>query len=303
VPKSTDSNSTELSVGNDDNKNLVIDQPESAVKKKSASPASSQMQLLTLAKQFDVDGAFIAAEKQMPLEDRAQKRERKDNLRKQQNLEAIMKRAVQYCSDQQVADRADQDWFTRFIDLAEGISNKTMQDLWAKILAGEISSPGSFSLKALKAFRTMSIYEAKLLAKACAVAVKDSSRKNIRIISKTYQIPGLLNFFSKDREHNINLNQFGLSYAELLTLADNHLLFIQETETTAFAKGEGLQLHFHSTSLNFSAKKNNTVLCFYKFTPIGAELAQLISDNPDIGYLNLIKSKFDTLFSISETNG
>ena len=38
-------------------------------------------------------------------------------------------------------DKADPDWFNTFTQLAEDVSNKTMQDLWAKILAGEISQP------------------------------------------------------------------------------------------------------------------------------------------------------------------
>lgn len=296
------SEKTEITISNNSEQKLVTHSSEESYQKKATSAASSQMQLLALAKKFDVDGAFIAAEKKMPLEDRGRKRERKDLLRKQQNLEAIIQRAVEYCSDQQVAERTDQDWFTRFIDLCENISNKTMQDLWAKILAGEISSPGSFSLKSLKAFRTMSIFEAKLLAKACAVSMKDNSRKNIRIISGGYQTPGLFNFFSKNRDHKINLNQFGLSYAELLTLADNHLIFIQETETNLFDKGEALHFNFNGSNIQLSAVKNNVVLSFYKFTPIGAELAQLISDNPEQSFLHTLKTKLGTLFNITESN-
>jgi len=276
---------------------------ESQHKKTStSSTASAQMQLLGLAKKFVVDGAFVASEKQMPLEDRSNKRERISHLRKQQNLEAIMQKTMQYCSNNQMSDRADQDWFNCFIDLAEGISNKTMQELWAKILAGEISSPGSFSLKSLQAFRTMSITEAKLLAKACSLAVRDSTKVNVRVISGAYQIPGILNFFSKQREHKINLNQFGLSYAELLTLADNHLLFIQETETTPYNKGEKLHFSTNGHNLTFTVQKKNTVLSFYKFTPIGMELAQLISDKPEPKYLQAIKIQLKAFFSISEQN-
>jgi len=302
VTKPVSTNTTEITVSNDSSQQLVADQQDVSHKKKSTNAASPHMQLLTLAKKFDVDGAFIATDKQMPLEDRTRKRERKENLRKQQNLEAIMQRAVQYCSDQQIADRADQDWFTSFIGLCENISNKTMQDLWAKILAGEISSPGSFSLKSLKSFRTMSVFEAKLLAKACALSVKDSSRKNVRIISGGYQKPGLFNFFSKNREHKINLNQFGLSYAEILTLADNHLIFLQETETAAFNKGDGPKFSFHGVNLQLTALKKEAVLCFYKFTPIGAELAQLISDNPEQSFLQTLKTKLGSLFSFNESN-
>ncbi|GLX78946.1 TIGR03899 family protein [Thalassotalea insulae] len=260
---------------------------------------SSQMQLLGLARQFVIDGALLQADKQQPIEERARKRERLLQLRKQQNLESIIHKSIQYCSDSEVTDRADQDWFNSFTTLAEDVSNKTMQDLWAKILAGEITAPGSFSLKSLQAFRTLSINEAKLLSKACSLAVKDQYHKSMRIISGASQMPGLFNFFSKDREHKINLSSFGLSYSELLTLADNHLIFIQETETTPIAKGESISLNYNGMPLTFNAERNNCLLSFYKFTPIGTELAQLIADNANNKYLTTIKQELAGLFRIA----
>ncbi len=273
-------------------------EPTARTQHKNASP-SSQMQLLGLARQFVIDGALMQADKQPPIEDRARKREKLLQLRKQQNLESIIQKSVQYCSDSEVTDRADQDWFNSFTQLAEDVSNKTMQELWAKILAGEITVPGSFSLKSLTAFRTMSINEAKLLSKACSLAVKDPHNKSMRIISGGSQTPGLFNFFSKNREHKLNLSSFGLSYSELLTLADNHLIFIQEAETTPQAKGESIALIYNGAPLTIKAAKNNCLLSFYKFTPIGTELAQLIADNPNSKYLATIKQELASLFNIN----
>ncbi|MFT5757334.1 MAG: putative repeat protein (TIGR03899 family) [Alteromonadaceae bacterium] len=264
-----------------------------------ASALSTQMQLLGLAKQFVLDGALIPPEKQMPLEERARKRDRLCNLRKQQNLEAIIEKTINYCSGDEITARADQDWFNSFTVLAEDISNRTMQDLWAKILAGEIAQPGSFSLKSLKVFRNMSINEAKLLAKACSIASKDPSKKNVRIISGAYQTPGFFNMFNKNRDIKINLNQFGLSYAELLALAENELIFIQETESNTLLKIEQLHFNFNGLPITFTPLKNNCVVNFYKFTSIGSELAALIADNPNNDYLSALKNEFSAHFSIN----
>ncbi|MDO6445114.1 TIGR03899 family protein [Colwellia sp. 1_MG-2023] len=299
ISKTSNTSSSILPVEND---NTVIASSEKNTGKsntQSAANPSTQMQLMGLAKQFVIDGALLPLEKQPPIEERSKKRERITHLRKQQNLEHIIQRAIRYCSDDEVADRADQDWFNNFINLAEDVSNKTMQDLWAKILAGEISSPGSFSLKSLQAFKTLSINEAKLLAKACAIAIKDQSKKSMRIISGASQTPGLFNFFSKNREHRINLSPFGLSYAELLTLADNHLIFIQETETPPIASGENITFSFNGINLSLTASKNSSLLTFYKFTPIGTELAQLIADNPEKKYLHLLKQEITGLFNVN----
>ncbi|MEH6384022.1 MAG: TIGR03899 family protein [Colwellia sp.] len=261
---------------------------------------SSQMQLLALAKNFVLDGGLASLEKQMPLEERTQKRARVSALRKQENLEAIIKRSINYCSATEFANKADADWFSTFTELAEDVSNTTMQNLWAKILAGEISQPGSFSTKTLKIFRAMSITEAKLLAKACSLAVTEPAKRNIRIISGAYQTPSLFNFFSKNREQNIPFSQFSLSYADLLILADNHLVFIQETESTPMDKSEVFTFNFNGRPLTLVAKKSSCVLKFYKFTPVGSELARLISDNVDDAYLQHLKSAINESFSVVE---
>jgi len=261
--------------------------------------ASTQMQLLHLAKHFALDGAMQADSKQMPIEDRARKRERLAHLRKQQNMEAIIQKTLAYCSEGDVVNQTDKDWFNSFVSLAEDVSNKTMQDLWAKILAGEIYQAGTYSLKALQVFRNMSMADAKLLAKACSLAVKDQSRKNIRLISGCYKKPGLFNMFDKNREKNINLSQFGLNYSDLLTLAENHLVFIQESETNLLSKNEQLNFNYNGLSFLMTTKKANCILRFYKFTPIGVELAHLIGDKPDTSYHGVLKQQLNHHFSIS----
>lgn len=277
--------------------NVVENQASSS--NRNSQNLSSQMQLLTLAKQFALDGGLLPVDKQMPLADRCEKRSRSSYFRKQQNLESIIQKSLSYCSGDEVSNRADQDWFYSFTELAENISNKTMQDLWAKILAGEISSPGSFSLKSLQAFKTMSLHDAKLLAKACKVAVQDQHKVGLRIISSASQTPGLLNIFSGPKQQQVHLANFGLNYTELMTLADNHLIFIQETETLPLNKGESLQFIYGGQALNLTPDANGSVLSFYKFTPIGNELAQLISDMTDDKYLPTLKHSLEGIFSVN----
>jgi uncharacterized repeat protein (TIGR03899 family) len=294
--------SSAIALASEGNKSTVIvtDETVKSHGKKRSTGASSQMQLLGLAKKFVLDGGLVSAEKQVPIEDRTHKRARIGALRKQQNLELIIQKSLSYCSSSEVTDKADPDWFNTFTQLAEDVSNKTMQDLWAKILAGEISQPGSFSTKTLKVFREMSITDAKLLAKACSLAVSDKSKRNIRIISGAYQMPSLFNFFNKLREQSIPLSQFSLNYADLLVLADNHLVFVQETESSPMDKSEAFHFTFNGSPLTLSAKKVNCVLQFYKFTPIGSELARLINDSGDSDYLQHLKSGLSENFLIVE---
>ncbi len=272
---------------------------ENSTANKKSTDSLAQDQFLKITQQFGLEAALIPIEKQMPIEDRSIKRERLATLRKQKNIETIMEKTFAFCASNSIDKRTDLDWFNRYIALAEDVSNKTMQDLWAKILAGELARPGSFSLKALKVFRDMSIVDAKLFAKACSLAVKDQSKKNIRIISGSYQQPGLFNFLNKDRQRHINLSHFGLNYADILSLADNHLLYQQESESSIMASGDTINLNYNGSPVKLSGKKANIAIQFYKFTAIGTELAQLISDKPNDEFFTLFKKQLSHHFEIN----
>lgn len=274
----------------------VVDEQPSA--KRTNANNSSKTQLLNLAKRFSIDGAIVPMDKQPPIEDRARKRSRIDHLRKQQNIEQIIEKALGYCAEDTIAERTDYDWFTSYIEQAQTISNSTMQELWARILAKEVDSPGAFSLKGLKTFKSLSIHDAKLIGKVASLTVRDSHRKNIRIISGSVQLPGLFNFFSKDRTLRVNLSQLGFNYSDLLNLAENGLMYVQEAESTILTKNEVLNFNYNGQPLSFTTKKSNCVLSFYKFTPVGAEIINLISDKPDTRVLTALQESLASQFRI-----
>jgi hypothetical protein len=56
----------------------------------------------------------------------------------------------------------DTDWLNRFFGIVEDVSDEDMQDIWARILAGENKHPSSYSLRTLDVLRNMSKEEAKL---------------------------------------------------------------------------------------------------------------------------------------------
>ena len=263
--------------------------------------AGVSQQFFKLAKKFAIDGALLPEDKQMLIEDRTVKRARLSQLRKQKNIESIMQKTLTYCADFKIGQRTDLDWFSRYIALSEEVSNPTMQDLWAKILAGELTKPGAFSFKALQVFRDMSIFDAKLLAKACSLAIKDPNKKGIRLITGAYQQPGLFNFFSKQRQQYCNLSHYGLNYADLLALSENHLIYLQESESSLISKGEILQFTYNGLPLKLTAIKANVCLQFYKFTPLGAELAHLISDKSNDDFFEHLKSKLTYYFAVHST--
>lgn len=63
----------------------------------------------------------------------------------------------------------DFDWFLRFFEAAGNIRAEDMQHLWAKVLAGEIKQPRSFSLRAVEVLRNMTAHEALAFKNAAAM--------------------------------------------------------------------------------------------------------------------------------------
>ncbi|MBA3316059.1 MAG: DUF2806 domain-containing protein [Planctomycetaceae bacterium] len=58
-------------------------------------------------------------------------------------------------------DILDEDWLYRWRDCASQVSTERLQSLWGSLLAGEIKSPGRFSLRTLDFLRNLSQGEAK----------------------------------------------------------------------------------------------------------------------------------------------
>ena len=62
------------------------------------------------------------------------------------------------------------DWFLRYYDSCNGISDEDLQIIWAKILAGEIQNPGVHSLRTLECLKNLSPKEARLFKDFCEIS-------------------------------------------------------------------------------------------------------------------------------------
>lgn len=78
-------------------------------------------------------------------------------------------------------EKVDEDWITRFFNTVENINNEQMQHLWAKILAGEIKQPNTYSLRTLDLLKNLSFKEAELFSKIGELALK--SQNNTFVLS------------------------------------------------------------------------------------------------------------------------
>ena len=69
--------------------------------------------------------------------------------------------------------RVEEDWLTRWRDSASQVSAEELQTLWGRVLAGEIKSPGTFSLRTLEFLKNLSKEDARRIEKLAPFVVDD----------------------------------------------------------------------------------------------------------------------------------
>ena len=83
--------------------------------------------------------------------------------KRQHNIVSVVRGAASDLEDKTVADREpDPDWTARFFGAVQDVSSTQMQEIWARILSGEVQQPGRTSLRTLDALRNMSRKDATL---------------------------------------------------------------------------------------------------------------------------------------------
>jgi hypothetical protein len=99
-----------------------------------------------------------------------------DAIRKEVNIAKALLAAEADLQDstQQPPDRRiDDDWLYRWRDSASEVSTEELQGLWGRLLAGEMKSPGTFSLRTLEFLRNVSHFEAEAIASLSRFVIAD----------------------------------------------------------------------------------------------------------------------------------
>ena len=101
------------------------------------------------------------------IEERALHRLIHEEKRKQENIEAITSQAIEYLPADAEPQNINEDWVTRFLEKCKTISDKEMQDLWAKVLAGEAKKTGAYSKRTLEILYNLDKDDANFFTNVC----------------------------------------------------------------------------------------------------------------------------------------
>jgi Protein of unknown function (DUF2806) len=123
----------------------------------------------------EVAADIIHAEGQIEIQEkqrRAMTRFVAEEAKKQENIENITRKALPLVDDASNPQDVEDDWIVNFFDKCRIVSDDDMQNLWAKVLAGEANSPGSFSRRTVSFLGSLEKKEAIHFTNLCAFCVK-----------------------------------------------------------------------------------------------------------------------------------
>ncbi|WP_368226510.1 DUF2806 domain-containing protein, partial [Aeromonas sp. R1-1] len=94
---------------------------------------------------------------------------------------------------------------------------------------------------------------------------------------------------SRAKATRLGLGKYRLPYNALLQLFELGLLHRAELESGPLP-ADGVELEFGNQRWRLQCKQNNITLLYYRLTPVGNELAQLLQESPLEEYLQDLKT-------------
>jgi len=91
---------------------------------------------------------------------------------RQRNIDSITAIAAEQLAEDVSDVPVEPDWAARFFREAQDVSNEQMQQIWGKLLAGEVEKPGSFSTRTLAVVSNLSSDEATKFGTVCSLVSK-----------------------------------------------------------------------------------------------------------------------------------
>ena len=137
--------------------------------------------------------------------------------KRQSNIAAVVGEAAQELEDREVQDHEiDHDWTARFFNDVQDVSSEEMQQLWGRVLAGEVERPGSTSIKTLGLLKNLDRTVATLFRKLCSVCVSIRPDGYSFIDARVPSLGG-------NAGHNA-LRDYGLHFGNLNVLSEHGLV-------------------------------------------------------------------------------
>ncbi len=91
-----------------------------------------------------------------------------EETKKQINMEQILENSFKDIKEQAKPENISDEWLSNFFDKCKFVSDKQMQALWGKVLAGEANSPNSYSKRTINFLSEVEKEDAELFESLCS---------------------------------------------------------------------------------------------------------------------------------------
>lgn len=217
-----------------------------------------EMGLITPDKSYSINGIEKKADLNS-IDERAIRSLVLDEINKQANIDSIACKCLDYIDkDFILEEEIDDDWLYTFRDSVKNISSEELQAIWAKLLANEIQSPSSYSLRTLDTLKKMDCHEAEIFKRFVKLTITDSRKMN-RLSTNDCDI----------------LGKYGIKYLDIKLLEEIGL--IQDGSASVVNLGSNIYFIDDNTILDI-VNDTETVGHFgvYNTTQVGSELARIV---------------------------
>ena len=239
----------------------------------------------------EVEAALIKKQSAIEITDlhrRAVHRWIKEEAQRQKNIEDVTARALPKLNENAKPDSIEDDWLVNFFNKSRSVSDKEIQELWSRILAGEANVPGTYSKRTVNLLSGLDKAEADLFTRLCGFVWVIGGQRMPLVFGHEAKIYNRhrINFTSLSHLDSIGLIQFG----QMMGLG----MSLPTRSSVAYYYGRPLTLVLPQGDESLSV---GTVM----LTRTGQELLPLCSSKPVKGFWEYVKEQWKQYLPKSET--
>ena len=202
-----------------------------------------------------------------------------EETKKQDNIESITSKALPLLEESSKPQEINDDWITNFFDKCRLVSDNEMQNLWAKVIAGEANTPGRYSKRTVNFVGSLDQSDATIFTSLIGFGWLIGN-----IVPLIYGIDSSI------------YSEYGITFDVITHLDDIGLLSFESLagyRRVGFEKK--IQIFYYGTPINIEFQNNdNNDLDIGKviLTKIGQELAPICGSKPVQGFLDYVVNQW-----------
>lgn len=132
--------------------------------------AKAESEAAIISAKAEAAADIIKTESEIEITDlhrRAAQRWINEEAKRQKNMEDIIDKAEPHLNEEAKPNAMEDDWVANFFDKGRIVSDSEMQNLWARVLAGEANNPGTYSKRTVNLLSDFDKSDAELFTQLC----------------------------------------------------------------------------------------------------------------------------------------